>query len=196
LKLLQSLRSLLPGKEELKQQPGMNLFGDLHQDRNLWALNRGSVSAAVGIGVFCAFLPMPFETVVAMFLAIMWRANLPVSMTVVWISNPITWVPLYTPCYLLGARILRLDPIPLQDISLLSLGWHYVALWLGCLIAGSTLGIGSRFIIAWLWRFQVRSEWRERRRHRMARKAQRAHNKGTGHISTDPENDPDEKPGR
>ena len=38
---------------------------------------------------------MPFETVVVIFLAIMWRANLPVSISVVWISNPLTWVPLY-----------------------------------------------------------------------------------------------------
>jgi uncharacterized protein (DUF2062 family) len=116
---------------------------------------------------------MPFETVVAIFLAIMWRANLPLSITVVWISNPVTWVPLYTPCYLLGARILQLEPVPLEDIGLLTLGWHYVALWMGCLLAGTTLGFGSRFVIDWLWRLQVRIEWHERRRHRMARKAQK-----------------------
>ena len=173
MKFLHSLRNRLPRQEELHGSSTLTLFGDLRGDRNLWAFNRNSVSLAVGIGIFCAFLPMPFETVVAIFLAIMWRANLPISITMVWVSNPITWVPLYTPCYLLGARILQLDPVPIEKIGLLSLGWHYVALWMGCLIIGITLGIGSRFVIDWLWRLQVRSEWRERRRHRMARKAKR-----------------------
>ena len=172
VKLFNTLRSYLPGQEELRDNANLTLFGERRHDRNLWAFNRSSVSTAVGVGIFCAYLPMPFETIVAIFLAILWRANIPISMTVVWISNPLTWVPLYTPCYLLGARILQLDPVPLQDISLLSLGWHYVALWMGCLILGITLGLGSRYIIDWLWKFQVRSEWRERRRHRMARKAQ------------------------
>jgi hypothetical protein len=173
VKFLNRLRSHLPRQEELHDSSALTLFGDLRHDRNLWVFNRRSVSTGVGIGIFCAFLPMPFETVVAVFLAIMWRANLPLSITVVWISNPVTWVPLYTPCYLLGARILQLEPVPLEDIGLLTLGWHYVALWLGCLFAGTILGFGSRFLIDWLWRLQVRSEWHERRRHRMARKAQK-----------------------
>jgi uncharacterized protein (DUF2062 family) len=173
MKFFQKIRARLPEEEELHGSSSLTLFGNLRKDRNLWAFNRGSVSTAMGIGVFCAFLPMPFETVVAIFLAIMWRANLPVSISVVWISNPLTWVPLYTPCYLLGAQILSLDPIPLEEIGLLTLGWHYVALWMGCLFVGITLGFSSRYLIDWLWRLQVRSEWRERRRHRMARKAQK-----------------------
>ena len=180
MRFLQTLRDRLPKQEDLHESATLTLFGDLWQDRNLWVFNRSSVSTAVGIGIFCAFLPMPFETVVAIFLAIMWRANLPVSITVVWISNPVTWVPLYTPCYLLGARVLQLEPIPLEQIGLLTLGWHYVALWMGCLLVGITLGIGSRFIIDWLWRLQVRSEWRERRRHRMARKAQQIGRRDAG----------------
>ena len=131
MRFLQTLRDRLPKQEDLHESATLTLFGDLWQDRNLWVFNRSSVSTAVGIGIFCAFLPMPFETVVAIFLAIMWRANLPVSITVVWISNPVTWVPLYTPCYLLGARVLQLEPIPLEQIGLLTLGWHYVALWMG-----------------------------------------------------------------
>ncbi len=62
--------------------------------RSLWRINCDSVSRGVAIGLFAAAIPlMPFQMVIAAFLAIIIRANLPISVAVSWISNPFTLVP-------------------------------------------------------------------------------------------------------
>ena len=140
-------------------------------------MNRNSVAKGISIGIFCAFLPMPFEMAVAVFMAIMLRGNVIFAFSFIWISNPVTWVPLYTPCYLLGAAILQIDPITLSEMTTLKLnldlGFHYVALWLGCLIIGTSLAMMSYFLINTLWRSQVRSEWNDRKRRRLEKQQQK-----------------------
>lgn len=114
---------------------------------------------------------MPFEMVAAVFIAAMIGANVPFSVAGVWISNPVTWIPLYTPCYLLGARIVGVEPIPLAEITILKLGWHYVALWLGCLIIGTSVSLITHFSINMLWSMQIRRRWQLRKEQRLRRKA-------------------------
>jgi len=115
---------------------------------------------------------MPFEIVPAIFLAVLMRGNLPFAVAGIWISNPVTWIPLYTPCYLLGARILQIEPVAIDQITIFQLGWHYVALWLGCLIVGLILSVSVHFIISFAWRSQVRQRWKQRQKMRRQRKIQ------------------------
>lgn len=178
MKFFRKLRKRLPSDDAIQEHRLMNVFGDTLKQRDLWAFNRLSISKGAAIGVFCAFLPMPFEVVAAIFIAIMLRGNIPLAFAGVWISNPLTWVPLYTPCYLLGSFILRLEPIPLDEINILQLGWHYVALWLGCLIIGTTIALITLFTINLLWRLQVRQEWLERKERRRLKKLKKQ-NKNT-----------------
>ena len=112
---------------------------------------------------------MPFEMIPAIFIATMIRGNLPFAVAGIWISNPLTWVPLYTPCYFLGARILQIEPIALSQIKILQLGWHYVALWLGCLIVGILLSVISHFSITMIWRINTQRRWNRRARQRLKR---------------------------
>lgn len=113
---------------------------------------------------------MPFEMVPAIFLAIYLRGNMPFALAGIWISNPLTWVPLYTPCYLLGAYILNIQPVAISEITIFELGWHYVALWLGCLITGLTIGLSTHFIISYVWRSQIRQRWKHRQSLRLGKK--------------------------
>lgn len=168
--LFKILRKYLPTYTEIQQYRYLHIFGDGLKQPEVWAFNRQSTAKGVAIGLFCAFLPMPFEMMPAIFLAVLMGGNLPFAMAGVWLSNPITWVPLYTPCYLLGAKILQLKPIALNQITLMQAGIHYVALWLGCLIIGLTLSIGAHFLISFLWRSQVRQRWKRRQLMRLARK--------------------------
>ena len=133
---------------------------------DVWSFGRSSTAKGIAIGIFCAFLPMPFEMIPAIMIAIAIGGNIPFSVAGVWISNPLTWIPLYTPCYLLGSKILQLEPIPIEQISLLSLGSHYMALWLGCLIVGFVLAMIIHFSIDFIWAMQIRRRWAERKKKR------------------------------
>lgn len=163
MKIFRTLRKYLPTPKEIQQYRYLHIFGDSLKQPELWTFNRQSIAKGVAIGLFCAFLPMPFEIVPAIFIAAMLRGNLPFSIAGIWISNPFTWVPLYTPCYLLGARIVGIEPVDIASITIFELGWHYVALWLGCLIIGLSLSISVHFAISFLWRSQVRQRWKRRR---------------------------------
>lgn len=163
MKLIQSLKKYLPTHQEIEQYRYLHIFGDGLKQPEVWSFKRQSVAKGIAIGLFCAFLPMPFEMVPAIFLAVLMGGNLPFAVAGVWVSNPVTWVPLYTPCYILGAKILQLEPIALAEITLLEAGSHYVALWLGCLIIGVAVAISAHFVISLLWRSQIQQKWESRK---------------------------------
>lgn len=169
MKFLSSLRKYLPTAKEIQQYRYLHIFGDTLKQPELWTFNRQSTAKGIATGLFCAFLPMPFEMVPAIFIAAMIRGNLPFAVAGVWISNPFTWVPLYTPCYLLGAKIIGIEPVAISQITIFQLGWHYVALWLGCLIIGISIAISAHFIVSFLWRSHIRQRWRKRQDTRLAR---------------------------
>ncbi len=160
---LDSVKRRLPTREQVLGNRVLRMFGDHIHDHNLWHFNRRSVARATAIGLFCAFLPMPFEMVPAALGAIIFRGNLPLSLAWVWISNPVTWVPLYGAAYLLGAWILGKPPVAWEQITVSLLGQQVAALWVGCLIVGTLLGAGGYFLINLLWRVKVASLWRTRR---------------------------------
>lgn len=170
MNLFYKLRRLAPTKKEIQEYRYIHIFGDHLKQPELWTFNRVSCSIGIAIGIFCAFLPMPFQMVPAIFIATALGGNLPLALLCVWISNPLTWVPLYTPCYLIGARLLGLEFIPVDQISMLDVGLHYVALWLGCLLVGTVLALTSHFVISYLWAMQVQQRWTRRRVERLERK--------------------------
>ena len=169
--LRQLLKRLAPDPETLRKHPSLRLFQRWLHDANLWHLNRYSVSSAVFIGFLVAFIPLPVHMGAAALLAIWWRANMPVAVGAVWISNPITIPAQFYLAYKIGALLLHQ---PQHQFAFeLSLEWarnEFNTLWqpllLGCLVCGlaaATLGWASVRII---WRMQVIARWRARQHHR------------------------------
>jgi uncharacterized protein (DUF2062 family) len=56
-------------------------------------------------GIFAAYLPVIGQTFVGMALARVFRGNLLASIPWSWISNPVTTLPIWYGCYLLGAAM-------------------------------------------------------------------------------------------
>ena len=119
-------------------------------------------------GLFAAFLPLPFQMFIAAFIAFYANANLPISVGLVWISNPITIPPLFYGTYLLGAWMLDTPPTELEiELSLewamteLSNIWE--PLFVGSLTTGITLGVASYFLIHLVWRMHVWDNWKKRK---------------------------------
>jgi uncharacterized protein (DUF2062 family) len=140
----------------------LRAFEEHFHDHNLWHFHRRGVARGVAIGLFCAYLPMPWEMIPAALAAIWLRGNLPISVALVWITNPLTWVPLYAPGYLLGAWLLG-QPVPSWDqIGLGTLTRGYGAVWLGCVIIGVVLAFLGYHLVLWIWRQRAAQRWHHR----------------------------------
>lgn len=174
------IQRIMPNHETVKNSRSLKIFGRLLHDANLWHLNRRSAAGAFAVGLFFAFIPVPFQMVLAAAAAIPFRVNLPLSVALVWVSNPITMPVLFYFCYLLGAFILDQ---PSQTFSF-ELSWQWLgdsistigpAFLLGCLIMAVISSIIGYFSISLLWRQSVVNAWRERAQRMLEKAKQRVH---------------------
>lgn len=157
------------------------IFGRMLHDPNLWHLNRYSVAWGVSIGLFMAFVPLPFQMLLAAAAAILISANLPIAVAVVWISNPITIAPLFYAAYKLGAWLLNETPQRIQfEMSfnwlLTRLGDIWEPFLLGCLILGVASGLAGQIAVRTIWRIHVVQSWKLSRARSAARRIKRAPN--------------------
>jgi hypothetical protein len=160
-----------PDRDTIKNQKQLRMFGKLLHDPNIWHMNRRSVSGAFAVGLFWAFAPMPFQMVAAAAAAIAFRVNLPISVALVWLTNPITIPPIFYSTYLLGTWILDLPPQ--QHQFELSVEWMTTSLseiWqpllLGSLICGIIAAILGYLTIRGFWRWHVGASMRRRKARR------------------------------
>jgi uncharacterized protein (DUF2062 family) len=165
------IRSILPDTHALRTHKHLRLFGDLLHDPNLWHLNRHSVAGAFAVGLFVAFLPIPFQMVLAAAIAIFVRTNLPISVALVWLTNPLTMPPLFYFSYKLGSWLLGMPPAAVRfDPSLAwfldEIGGVWKPLLSGSLILGLAASILGYAMTHLLWRLHIISHLRNRRRAR------------------------------
>ena len=68
-----------------------------------------NLALGIAVGLFVALLPLVgIQMGLALGLAWLIRANKAVAVTLVWISNPLTMVPIYYPGYWLGCKLLNM----------------------------------------------------------------------------------------
>lgn len=73
----------------------------------LWRLDMESVARGCAVGLFTGMIPIiPFQTILAILVALLIRANLAVAFLVSWISNPLTILPIAYFTYYVGNWIL------------------------------------------------------------------------------------------
>lgn len=163
-----TLKKLIPSASQLKEQKALHVFGDWIYQGNLWHLNRYSASMGFFVGLFMAFIPIPGQMFVAAALAIWLRCNLPLSVSLVWITNPLTMPAIFFFAYELGAFILGVDTQAIQfELSFSWLSATLGAIWepflLGCFLFSITFGALGYFVVDILWKAQVRRKWRDRK---------------------------------
>lgn len=164
------IKKYMPDHDTIRNQPHLNkIFGTLLHDPNLLHLNRRSVSAAFAVGLFMAFVPVPFQMVLAAAAAILVRCNLPISVGLVWVSNPITIPPLFYFCYLVGTWILGIEKAKKFAFEL---SWDWLmselgAIWepflLGCTVVGMISAVLGYFTIRLLWRLHLIAHLKRRK---------------------------------
>ncbi|MGD2008113.1 MAG: DUF2062 domain-containing protein [Cellvibrionales bacterium] len=147
----------------------MQALGEWVYEPNLWHINRQSTAMAFAIGLFFAMVPAPGQMFLAAFAAVRLRANLPLSVSLIFVTNPLTMPVIYYAAYELGATLLG---TPVQSIEFeITWGWLSQRLgdiWqpflLGCLVIGICASAMGYAAVHLLWRWRVGLAWRERGR--------------------------------
>ncbi len=162
-------KKYMPDQHLLRSHRSLRWLGTHLHDPNLWHLTRKSVSRAFLVGVFCAFLPIPGQMIVAAALALLCTSNLAISIGLVWLTNPLTMPPVFYTTYRLGAWILGTHVSVNESFQwdLSSLQSELAAIWwpllLGSLLTGIVLAVVSYFAIQGFWIWHVNHSWRMRR---------------------------------
>ncbi|WP_019626181.1 DUF2062 domain-containing protein [Thioalkalivibrio sp. ALJT] len=169
------IKKLFPGMEHMRRHKALSPLGPRLGSPDLWHLNRRSVAGAFAVGLFVAFLPLPMQMLIAAAVALLVRVNLPISVILVWISNPITMPPMLYTAYTLGRKLLD---EPRRDIHL-DWSWEWfttelLTIWqpllLGSVLLGAAASLSGYLLVRFLWRLNVVQRVRSRRYLRRLRK--------------------------
>ena len=166
-----TLKQILPHPTRIREIRSLHILGDWIYATNLWHINRYSASMAFFVGLFVAFMPIPGQMVLAALLAVLLGCNLPLSVGLVWITNPVTMPAIFFLAYKIGALLID---VPLKEVhfelSFYWLGHSLAKIWkpflLGCFICGLFFGSVGYFTISMLWRWRVSQRWHQRKRQR------------------------------
>ncbi|HEY5791468.1 MAG TPA: DUF2062 domain-containing protein [Gammaproteobacteria bacterium] len=169
------IKRLMPDHRVIREHRHLQWLGRFLHDPDLWHLNRRSVAGACFVGLFCAFIPVPFQMVLAAVAAVAVRVNLPISVVLVWVTNPLTMGPIFFFAYKIGTWVMG-APVHMALENASPMTWltgELQAIWrpflLGSLICGSVSGLLGALLMRLGWRLHVIQRWKERRRRRLHR---------------------------
>ena len=162
------IKRLFPKLDKVKEEKILKIFGPAVLQPNLWHINKKSVSRGFAIGAFCAFLPIPGQMIIAAFLSITFAANIPIAVILTWITNPITYAPIFYFAYKVGKIFIdskiNVD-VNETNIDILSNIIHiWQPLLIGSIILASIGSIISYIIIRIYWRYYVLKIWSKRKK--------------------------------
>jgi uncharacterized protein (DUF2062 family) len=128
--------------------------------------NRKMVSRAVLLGLFIAFIPMPFQMLAVLAFVPFFKFNVPIGLAMCWLSNPLTMPPMYYMEYLTGSYILGMKPEPVE----MTLDWFshnldsiFIPLYAGTAIYAVVGSLLAYWAVNHFWRSSVH---RDKKLHR------------------------------
>lgn len=159
----------MPDPEFIRNHKSLRIFGNLLHAPNLWHLNRRSIAGAFAVGLFFAWWPVPFQMILAAAGAIWFHTNLPLSVALVWVTNPITMPVMFYFAYVVGTWIVGVPEMAFNFE--LTIDWlinGFSAIWkpfvTGCLILGIISSITGYIGVRILWRVSISKRWALRKR--------------------------------
>lgn len=171
------IQKYLPTPEKIKSIRSLRFLGQRLHDPNLWHLNRRSVALAFAVGLFFAWVPTPTQMAMAAASAFYLRANLPISVALVWITNPLTMPPLFYLAYRVGIWLLDKphfgSDFAVETVfsSMADIGGPFL---FGCLVLGIAFAGLGYFGVRAYWRYHAVRQWRQRHKRRRANKSRPA----------------------
>jgi len=153
-------RKWAPSRTKVMEQRLLQPVMHWLADPNLWHLNRRSVSGGVAVGMFMAFVPIPFQMLFSAIIAVFLRVNLPLAVALVWLTNPVTIPPTLWLAYKVGAPIVGATvTLPSGSISMSwimdQIGVVWLPVGLGLAILATSSALISFVAIRLLWRWHI-----------------------------------------
>jgi uncharacterized protein (DUF2062 family) len=167
------IKKYLPHPDRITKNRWIKMLGPRLQEPGLWHINRKSCSGAAALGMACAFIPVPFQMLLAAVGAVLFRLNILVAVPMVWVSNPVTIPVLFYFCYWVGTLILGIEVNELHfELTYDWLMAELVLVWqpflLGCLVVGTVASVLAFGFVRLLWRYYIWIHIQKRRRRRKA----------------------------
>ena len=170
--------------DNLNKSNAFKKFKHLLKHPYLFHFNRHSISKAIAIGLFLTFMPIPMQMLVALWASVLVRANLPLALITVWISNPVTIPFIFLAAYQTGSIVLG-TPAEISEFQ-----WEadffattFLQLWqpivIGCFLLGALSSLVGYCLVQLLWRLHIVRYWKERKQ----RKSQRTKVADTNNLS-------------
>ena len=132
--------------------------------REYLSSNRKSISKGILVGLFWGFIPMPMQMLAVLSTTPFLRFNVPIAISMVWLSNPITMPFMYYMEYLTGNFILGYDGI--KDVKL-TLDWFsqnwdsiVIPLYVGTAFYSIVVSYLIYILINRLWIYSIEREHR------------------------------------
>jgi len=129
--------------------------------RELLTINRKMVSRAIFVGMFIAMIPMPMQMVAVVLVAPFFRFNVPIAVSLVWITNPFTMPFIYYIEYTTGNFLLMQEGVGSIEMSLdwfkNNIGDIFIPLYVGTFFYSVIFSIGGYYLVDRLWIASVNS---------------------------------------
>lgn len=170
--MFQKIRKYLPDADYLRQHPHIERFGNKIQHSPIWHVNRQSASWGMSVGIFFAFLPIPFRTLPVILASIASGGNLPLAIACIWVFNHVLLSPVFYYAYKFGQYLLR---APADNSSLVSFNFAnllelLIVAWQPLMLGSVIMACAAAFISYWLtrafWRYRIVRRWRKRQNNR------------------------------
>ena len=189
--MLDRFKRLIPSRNAIEKNRWLRWLGPWLKDHRLWHMSRKGIALGMAIGVFFGFL-IPFGQIPpAAAVAVLMRANVPITIASTLVTNPVTFGPVYYGAYRLG-RFVLLEPEPTAEeleslmaqstpspevealgfIDRMQNAWQRLGqvgkpLFVGLGIVATLSGLLTYALVHWMWLIRVRvARWRRIRKMR------------------------------
>jgi len=145
-------------------------FNDFLDKYNLpkayFAINRRAVTKGLLVGLFWGFIPMPFQMLGVILTTPLMRFNVIIGLATVWLSNPVTYPPLWYLEYKTGNFILGKTGIDNIELTMHWFQTHWndiiVPLYVGTAFYSTIVSFLIYLLVNWLWIKSVHKENKKR----------------------------------
>jgi uncharacterized protein (DUF2062 family) len=122
IRRIKRLMRPLPRRSNIHKYPVLKWFSSTAYKRSyLWSFKGSAIKPALFWGMIVSFSPLVgIQMLIAFFVSLIMRANLPVIVALQWISNPFTMGPIYFADYKIGCTIFNLIGYKIERNPILS----------------------------------------------------------------------------